>query len=289
MVATDKHIHNKNTLIIMLIFVGLLSMFLITRNNISWIKLLAIGLLGAGGVIWLVSTCLLRRTVKFWRAVKYMMVVVSIFAISFSAFEGYVFRNAGYPPTFDTPQSDGTFTYTDKLNVSLNELVQSAENTLAFKLLRLEHPGEVGIRTIWLFDYQVSMSLSLGSSATCYFGALVGDPYRVSTMSGDLTSFLKEYPRQQRNEDFQQIDNLGLQWYYDRAIEACQNETGTTPEINRLGISIDVFNPSEYKGLYVNMFGSYIHEDDYSEVFYVRFYPNGTIADLHCQNRHIYP
>ncbi|MDR2699834.1 MAG: hypothetical protein LBC12_03355 [Nitrososphaerota archaeon] len=244
MVATDKHIYGKNAFIIILILAGLSSIF-ITRNNFSWIKLLTISLLGVGGVIWLLSTCLLRRTVKFWRTVKYVMIAVSIFAISFSAFEGYVFRNAGYPPTFDTPQSDVTISYTNKIDVSLTELVQSAKSTLAFKLLRLEHPGEVCIMSIWLLENQVSVSFSLGSSATCYFEALIGNPYHVSVLSGNGASFHQEYPLQQRNEDFQQIDILGLQWYYDRAIEAYQNETGTTPEINRLSISIQTYNPSE--------------------------------------------
>ena len=82
---------------------------------------------------------------------------------------------------------------------------------------------------------------------------------------------------------FQQIDNLGLQWFYDQAIEAYQKQTGTTPEINELKIQISLgyigVNDKTYQGWILNMNGSY--KNEYMSVgrfvFYANFQPDGTL------------
>jgi len=92
MTSNDKYVHDKNALIIILIVAVLFSMVTIQPYNVSWIKIVPMGLIAISVVVWLISRGSLRRTIK------YVLVVVSIFAISFSAVEGYMLNNMGYPP-----------------------------------------------------------------------------------------------------------------------------------------------------------------------------------------------
>jgi len=284
MALNDKYAIVKNVLVVVLITVGLFSMFFITRdNNISWIKLLTIGLLGVGGVIWLVSTCLLRRTVKFWRAVKYMMVIVSIFALSFSAFEGYMFQNAGHPPIFGDSQSDNTLGHSGILNASLIEIVQDNKNTPTFGLLRLKHSGKVSITYTSLRDNSVEVRFSIGSA--CYsFKSSNGEPYHVKYVPTLKLPTVKNqiYPLLQTPDDaLQQIDSLGLQWFYDRTIEAYQKQAGTTPEINEWEIAFRYggrsWSSGDYQGFSLEMSGSYKNEHEGRTVFSANFQPDGTL------------
>jgi len=279
MASNDKYAIVKNVLVV-LITVGLFSMFFITQDNISWIKMLTIGLLGVGGVIWLVSTCLLRRTVKFWRAVKYMMIIVSIFALSFSAFEGYMFQNAGHPPTFCNSQSDNTLKYSGILNASLIDIVQDIKNTPTLGLLRLEHPGKVSITHISLRDNSVEVGFVIGSA--CFgFKSSNGEPYHVSRIPIVIPASASNqiYTQPQTSEDaFQQIDSLGLQWFYDQAIETYQKQTNTTPEITELEIHIFYGMTDTYQGWTLSMTGSC--KNEYMSVSRCVFYANFQIDGM---------
>ncbi|MDR0471065.1 MAG: hypothetical protein LBH79_05000 [Nitrososphaerota archaeon] len=284
MTSNDKYVHDKNALIIILVAAALFLMFTIQPYNISWIKLVSIGLIAASVVVWLVSNSSLRRTIK------YVLVVVSIFAISFSAVEGYMLHNMGYPPTFDSSQPNDIPFYTDEFNVSLTELVQSAKSTPAFRLLMLEYPGEISIENIVLMDNSVGLSfyfVSANVHVSISSNTFSGKPYQASVSGWGKSSFAQMYPRQQTHaKDLEQIDNLGLQWYYDHAIEAYQNKTGVAPEIDSVSVSIQAHTPPEYQGLQLGIFGSCMHKDNgYKSVFYANFHPNGTIIDIKCFNQ----
>jgi len=291
MVSNDsKYAIVKNLLMAIVTAVGLFSAVIFLND--SWIKLVVIGLIVAMSIVWLVSHGLLRRTLK------YAVFAVMIFSISFSAFEGYLFLNAaGYPPTFDTAQPDVTLSYDNILTVSLTELVQSAKNTSAFKLFMLEQPGKVTIESITLdtgfrggridvLFSQVSSNSVFGSWANSIrFSASGGRAYRVYLSSWVGTTLSQMYSQQQTSDEMlQQIDNLGLQWYYDCAVEEYQNKTGVVPEINALQISIQWESHANYKGMTLLMIGSYENNGRGRGVFFANFQPDGTLNYLNTTN-----
>jgi hypothetical protein len=277
----SRYAIGKNLLMAILAAVGLFSAVIFLSN--SWIKIMTIVLIVAVGVIWLMTHNLLRRTLK------YTLFVVMIFSISFSAFESYLFRNAGPSPTFGNSQTDVTLSYPNILNVSLTEVIQSTKNTLAFKLFMIEHPGRVGIQTITLntglfrggmieVEFNSFFNRRWGNSIR--FSATNGRFYHATVTSFTLVSWPSlqiNYQLQTPDDAIQQMDTLGLQWYYDCAVEAYQNKTGVAPEINALQISIQWENQATYEGMTVLMIGSYENNSHGNGVFFINFQPDGTL------------
>jgi len=262
-----------------------------------------LSLIVSDGAIWFISHNSLRQTIK------YTLIIVSIFAISFSAFEGYMFQNAGYPPNSDNSQQSITC-LPNILNVSLIDIIQDIKDTPTFHLLMLEHPGEVTISHISLRDDSVTAIFSMGSSTVVSFDSFGDNPYHVTYVTRvSLTNSSSQQqtpnealqrlqpvldnsdnllPDQQQtpNEALQQIDSLGLQWYYNRAIEAYQNKKGTNPEITNLQISAFVGEIGwtsdetsyDYYGMILQMVGSYEDDGGYGhDVFLADFQPDGTL------------
>ena len=62
-----------------------------------------------------------------------------IFTISFTAVEGYLLWNGGYPTTYTPTQPTVTLNLQKMLNASVEQIVQSAEDSQTFTLLKLEH------------------------------------------------------------------------------------------------------------------------------------------------------
>jgi hypothetical protein len=280
--SNNRQTLGKNSFIAfmaIIIAVGLVSAVIVLSN--SWIKVVVIVLIIASSIFWLVSHGMLRRVAK------YTLFAVMIFAISFSAVEGYLFWNVGYPPTFENSQPNTTLSYPDILNTSLTEVVQSAKNTLTFRLFMFEHLGETNIEAI-----TVDTTLSRGgrievrfynaaSKMDISFRATAGATYHATVTSLMGIPFSQRYPQQQTPEDtLQQIDNLGLQWYYDRAVEIYQNKTGTTPEINALNISIHWGSHGTYQGMILQMVSGYTNNSKGHGTFFAEFQPDGTLNDF---------
>ncbi|MDR0470638.1 MAG: hypothetical protein LBH79_02785 [Nitrososphaerota archaeon] len=292
----DKYAIGKNLLIAVMTAVGLFSAIIFLSN--SWIKIVTISLIAIMIIGWLVSHGLLRQTLK------YTLLAVTIFSLSFATFEGYARGHIEYPPTFGTSQPGVTISYPHILDVSLIEAVQSVKNTLAFKLLMLEHPGEtiIGIIALVTIDYQggrIEFILSQQASNS-FFNAMGRNPISFSAQNGEAYKIYdvptvsltdnaltaSQIPPQQQtsNKSLQQIDDLGLQWYYNCAIEAYQNKTGIIPEITGLRISFCNYGSFQsgdmtYEGPSLEILGS----DDYNNspfgrsVFLANFQPNGTL------------
>jgi hypothetical protein len=202
-----------------------------------------------------------------------------------------------YPPTFFASQPGVTISYPNILDVSLIEAVQSVKNTLTFKLFMLEHPGEtiidiisldtanyMGGRIEFILHQQSFNSFfNVGESNSISFSASGGEAYKVypvpmvTLCANDFPTPQIQPQQQTSNEALEQIDALGIQWYYDRAIEAYQNKTGIIPEINELKIvfcrygSLG-FDGIIYEGSELSILGSF-----YGSVFYASFQPDGTL------------
>jgi hypothetical protein len=288
MASNDRrYVIGKNLLMVVMTVVGLFSALMFLSN--SWVKIVIIGLIVVMSIVWLVSHGLLRRTLK------YTLFVVMIFSICFSAFEGYLFWNAGYPPTFGTPQPDVTLSYQNILNASLTEVVQSAKNTLTYKLFMLEHPGKAGIQTVTLDTTlfrggRIEVEFNSFSSSwvdSIRFTAVDGRSYHTTVTSVTLAKLYSSplyYQPQTQEEAIQQIDNLGLQWYYDRAVEAYKNKIGAAPEINSLKISFQCEDYNDYFGSTLLMIGSYENNNRGNGVFFANFQPDGTLNYFNTAN-----
>ncbi|MDR2707695.1 MAG: hypothetical protein LBB87_02980 [Nitrososphaerota archaeon] len=206
------------------------------------------------------------------------------FGISFTAFEGYLFRYDSYPLTSGNSQQLGlTLSYPDILSVSLTEVVKNVENTSAFKLLMLEYPGGVKIEKINLqtiFNGQIEVQFYQETSGRAFIFSANGGPYHVSFGKwGTPTN--PSFPQiQTREELLEQIAFLGLQWYYDRALEAYQNEVETTLEITDLIITIQAVNHSDYPGLQLCLMGLQGDESHSRYAFSAYFSPDGTLIDF---------
>jgi len=68
----------------------------------------------------------------------------------FASFERYIFWNTGYLSTYNPSLPDVTVSYPSLLTVPLTEIVQSAKETYAFNLFRLEYFGDISFESILL-------------------------------------------------------------------------------------------------------------------------------------------
>jgi hypothetical protein len=259
--------------------IAIIASFLIALlylNN-SWIKIVILGLIVVSSVVWFVSRGLLRRVFK------YVVVGVLIFALSFSAFEGYMFRHStSYPPTFDS-QPGVTLSYPNILNVSLTEIVHDVKNTHDFKIFTSKYPNEFLISHITLSTITAGGSIYITfyqepTHVFLSFNAGGGGPYHVNGgSSGDMMFWSKFTQSQEQDAVLKQMDTLGLQWYYDRAVEAYQNKTGIDSEVDELTITIFATHPS-YPETQIQITG--LHKEDGQNsrfAFNAFFQPNGTL------------
>jgi hypothetical protein len=206
-----------------------------------------------------------------------MLVGMFICVISFSAFQNYLYLNAGYPPTFDPAQPDVTISYPNMLNTSIVEMIQGIKNTTTFSLLSLEFPGENTVTRIVLDGGLIEVRFDHASKVDIVFASYRGNPYKVMTIR--WSRCWPEYVQPQTvDESLQQIDELGLQWFYDRAIEEQQNKTGTTLEITGLKVIIGWDEYKTYQGLMLQMACFYGDTGTIPPASFTSFFqPNGTL------------
>ncbi len=243
----------QNIVIGLLMAAGLFFSILIL--NYSWIKILVLSLTLGCGVIWLVSHGKLKK------ALKYLVFSLMIFGICFTSLERHIFWNAGYPSTYNDSIPDVTISYPSILNVSLTELVQSAEETAAFNLFELEHLGETTFESIALSTSRSGGRIDVtfyneDASIGFFFTSSGGYHYHTRTMSWIGPPPSQIYSQQQTPEEaLRQMDNLGLQWFYDRVSEMYQNRTGTTLNASTLDVSTEWQEYNEYRGMILQMIG----------------------------------
>ncbi|MCL2133933.1 MAG: hypothetical protein FWH37_00010 [Candidatus Bathyarchaeota archaeon] len=285
MTPNDKHVAIKNIFMAVLMAGGLFSAIVFFNN--SWIKTVIVALVIINGVAWLALHNLLKRIAK------YTILAVMIFAISFSTFEGYMLWNAGDSPTFGISQSGVTLSYPTILNVSLTEIVQSVKNASTFSFLMLEYPGEVKIETMTLHTIfgggGVEVVFCQESSKLGFrFSTSNGGSYHAAVTRWSGVPFSQMYPQQQISDDvLRQIDNLGLQWYYDYVVGIYQDKTGVVPEINDLQVSVQWDNCVNYQGISLLLMGSCENSElgqSNNNVFIANFQPNGTLNYFECGN-----
>ena len=111
-----------------------------------------------------------------------------------------------------------------------------------------------------------------------------GKPYTYGLVNRfRIYSLPQNYPSNQEiTESFNQIDSLGLHWFYDQAIGEYQNATGAKPAITDLRLVVALNNMDNYHGITLLMTGVKAGHDNlgnkiYPTVFAVEFQPSGNI------------
>ena len=252
-----------NLFIVFLAIAGLLSAMILID---SWIKLVLLGSILVGGLVWRFT----HGNVK--KALKFFVISVLIFSISFTAVEFNLNWNAGYPPTYTLAQPGITISKANILNTSLIQIVQDVEKTPTYELLTIQF-GVTTAETIKLDTAFPSRGglvqvdfYGKNSDAYFYFSSSSGYPYHVNVGSSKTTLTTRFHPQAQPAKDsFAQIDDLGLQWFYDRSLEIAQNRTGIVPKIDALSFTITFEDngyigfdrtPISYEGITVQITGS---------------------------------
>jgi len=282
MASIDLKTVFQNIVIGLLVAPGLF--FSILLLSYSWIKILVVSLILVCGVIWLVSHGNLKK------ALKYLVLSLMIFGICFTSFERYIFWNAGYPSTYNASIPSVTISYPSILNVSLTELVQSAEETNAFNLFKLGHSGEAPFESIALSTTFPGGRIEVtfyneGASMGFGFISSGGYPYHASTIQWSGQPPSRIYSQQQTPEEtLKQMDDLGLQWFYDRVYEMYQNRTGMNPNTSSLDVSTQWQEYNEYRGMILQMIGWQRTGNSIQDIFHAAFQPDGTLLYMNIPN-----
>ncbi|HLN89969.1 MAG TPA: hypothetical protein VK253_07875 [Candidatus Binatia bacterium] len=263
----------QNAIIGLILIAGLYcALFLI---NYSWIKIVLLGSILVGGILWLVTRGKLRMTLK------YFVLSLMIFGIAFGSFERYVLWNAGFPSTLMPSETAVTISYPRILNVSLTEIIQSAKNTVAFNVFRLEHPGEARFESILLDSTFPGGEIEVtfyNEAANMGFGFIssAGYHYHASNLPWIGQPLSSIYSQVQPPEEaLEQIDNLGLHWFFDRASEIYENKTGANSNVSSLEISTQWQQYGHYQGMILQMIAWQRNGDSIQNTFIAAFKPDG--------------
>lgn len=221
------------------------------------------------------------------RILKYIVLTVMIFAISFASVETYLFQNSGYPPTNSPTQPNDTLSMQTMLNASLAEIVRGIEQSAAFSLLKLEH-GNLFFESVGLNPIGITRGIDVkyfieDIHSYVRFTSWGGRQYHVSISRLIGQPFSEKYSSTQTVEEaLMQIDALSLQGFYDKALQIAQNRTSDLPTIDSLSISISYEGYRGYQGITLQMRGT--HETVLPDgsingrgVLIADFQPDGTL------------
>lgn len=242
----------QNVIIGLIVALALFSSIIILSNSIVKISVIAIILIT--GIIWLATHG------KIKKALKISLIIVMLFAISFASAEAYLFQNAGYPPTYSPSQP--TLSMQTMLNASVTEIVQGIEQSPTFHLLKLEHK-EITLESIGLNPIGVTGGIYVtyfieDTHSIARFTSSGGHQYRLSISQLIGQPFSQKYPSTQTAQDtLMQIDTLGLNWFYNEALQIAQNRTSNLPTIDSLSISLTYESNSGYQGITIQLIGSH--------------------------------
>jgi hypothetical protein len=241
----------QNIFIGLIVAAALFSSFIVLSYSVFKIVIVAAVLITA--VMWLVLFG------KPKRILKYIVLTVMIFAITFASVEVYLFQNSGYPPTYSSMKPNDTLSMQTMLNASLTEIIRGIEQSTSFRLLKLEHGNiifeSIGLNPIGIggidFNYFIEDTHSY-----VRFTSSGGRQYHISISQLIGQPFSEKYSSMQTVEQtLTQIDALSLQGFYDKALQIAQNRTSDLPTIDSLSISISYEGYRDYQGITLQMLG----------------------------------
>jgi hypothetical protein len=263
------------------LFVLYLVYFYLFIYQFSTIVLILIGVTIALGLTWLLLRTKSNNNIV--KTFKYALIALAIFALAFESAGIYLFNFSG--PL--VPQ----ISFPSVLDTSLAPQLQNLEQSISFRFLQAEHLGTLTFQDLtivttysnapggldWTFYARdVRCKTQIGQSGGKPYSYLLVNLFRSYSLPQDYPS------NQEITESFNQIDSLGLHWFYDQAILEYQNATGAKPAITDLRLVIAFNNVGNYQGITLLMTGQKAGHDNfgnkiYPTVFAVEFQPNGNI------------
>ncbi|MGD6806665.1 MAG: hypothetical protein ACQCN4_06865 [Candidatus Bathyarchaeia archaeon] len=175
-----------------------------------------------------------------------------------------------------------TASYPEILDASLSSYLQTLESSPSFQFYQLEHFGTLIFESLsihstysnapqggvnWAFYAgDIRTRLTVGHSSGHPYFYLVSSHYR----DYDLPS---GYPsHEQIINDFNQIDSLGLNWFFNQAVLEYQNATGKQPNVSTLNLDLAFDSVESYQGITLTLTAR--------DVFVAEFQPKGTLLNL---------
>jgi hypothetical protein len=273
----------QNLLVGFIVVAGLVCSVLLSN---SWIKASFIVASVVIAFLWLIS----RGKIK--NALKFTLTVVMIFSIAFTAVEGHLFWNSGYPATYLQSQPTVSLTMQTMLNTSLLQIVQEIEQSPTFGLLKLEHGENITLQSIQLEPDSRGYSCirvdfaSENSNTNFHFYSSNGHQFIVQVLNRQGQPMSQQYPSNSNTtieQALSQIDHLGLNWFYNQALDAAQNRTTNLPTIDNLTVDLTFGQGTgTYQGITLRLIGyhqvvqlnSLVNSDG---VLISEFEPNGAL------------
>lgn len=224
----------------------------------------------------LIAMAIILIVIKNKRAKVFSRIVVGFFVFVL------VFGGVGfYMQAYAGPIAP-TASYPEILDASLLSYLQTLESSSSFQFYQLEHFGTLTFESLsihstysnapqggvnWAFYAgDIEARLTVGHSSGNPYFYLVSSHYR----DYDLPS---GYPSHELIiNDFEQIDSLGLNWFFSQAVLEYQNETGQQPNVTELNLDVAFNSVDNYQGLTLTLTAR--------NVFVAEFEPNGTLLNL---------
>ena len=198
-----------------------------------------------------------------------------------------MFLTSGYPTT-NVPQ----FSYSNVVNISLTQYLQSVEQSQNFRLLQANHFGTATFERLELHAYNEGWLTwtfrSTDTNSKITIGNIAGRPYYTNVDSIVESLFprqaltAKSYTLQSTAGTFQQIDQIGLSYFQNQALITYRNQPGTKLDVAALNIYIGFDDIGGYQGLTIVFQARALDHDSrgtpiYPGLFEAEFKPDGTL------------
>ncbi len=263
----------KTVVLASVVVAGFAGLIFVLSN--SWIRLV---LLVAGIFGFLIT---LAAKGKFRSVMKYSVVSLMIFCLCFTAYESVAFSAVGGEPVILQPSNTPELTMDRMGNLSLTEMLNNIEQGQIGSLLKLEH-HELGVPRL------IDIRLAEAGHVTIYYSTKNSnesvdlysfDGYQFSSRVGDDYSDYPNVTQQDVRSSLDQIDALGLKWFYNQALEAAQNKTANLHKVDTVVFQFNYYSNLGGLSLAVAAHYSTPGSNYYPLVFSAGFSPNGTLIN----------
>jgi hypothetical protein len=247
--------------------------------QLSTVQIVLTIVTGALAITWAVFSRMPHPKIN--KPLKYTLVLVFIFVVTFFCTGFFFYFTSGYPPS-NTPQ----IIYPNILDAPLTQYLNGVEQSGSFRFLQVQHLGSVTFGGLTL---STSYSNAPGGLDWTFFAGdvktkIIIHGYSEKTYSTfpaiTLTrTYYQALPSPRSiKESFDQIAARGLRWYYDQAVKVFQNRTGAEPTITDLRVNIAASTLNVYDGVTIVIIGYHITGPNiFGYVFKAEFQPDGTL------------
>ena len=175
--------------------------------------------------------------------------------------------------------------YPGVLDQSLKSLIEEVRRSPAFGLVLFEHCGKLSFESLEFISFGNSVEIKFFSEVdhmTVTLRTSGSTLFSESYFGG--TSFSRVHNQSATSEELLfQIDEIGLRWFHDNAVQALQNKVGHVPSFDGVGFKTYYETLADYDGLAFYLFGTQKESDGRgaSSVWFAKYLPNGTLLSAY--------